>query len=142
MIQITTPPIGEGEDRIVYIHPTDKNKAIKLVKPNRLHKQSEREIKYYNKLLKRKNISWKHIPKFYGEISTNKGKGFVVELIRDYDGNISKNLDFYIKKFGLAFYKEKWEELKSYFLKERIITTSDIAYHNILLAKTKNYPKI
>ncbi len=135
MIKITTKPIGEGVERVAYLHPQDNKKLIKLVKPNCQNIQSKREVNYYNKLKKRKNMSWVHLPKFYGEIATDKGNGFVVELIRDYDGTISKNLDFYLKKCGVDAYKVSLEELKNYFIKEKIVFNYDISPENILVRK-------
>ncbi len=42
--------------------------------------------------------NWKHLPKFYGEVNTNKGLGFILELIKDYDGNVSKSFAYYLKR--------------------------------------------
>ncbi len=135
MLTINTPAIGEGCDRMVYLHPLDSNKVIKLTKPNGNDRQSNREIKCYNQLTKRKLTNWKHLPKYYGEVSTDKGKGFVVECVRDYDGELSKNLDFYISRDGLSVYIEKWNDFKSYFINEKIIVTDDITPENILVKK-------
>lgn len=129
--------IGKGNERACYIHPNDKNKAIKVSYEQELgrSKQSDTEIKYYKKLLKRKNLNWKHLPKFYGEIQTDKGKGFVVELIRDYDGEVSKSFKYYIEKDGLAKYKKELENYKNYLLENYIIFNYGMMQGNILLRK-------
>ncbi len=142
MIEITSTPIGEGRGRAVYVHPQDKNKAIKIGKKNRMPTESKREIKYYNQLRKRKKISWKHLPSFYGEVATNKGHGIVVELIRDYDGKISKRLDYYMKKNGFSVYEKEWEEFKSYFVNENIVIINDLTPENILLKKIDQHQSV
>lgn len=129
--------IGKGNERACYLHPADKNKAIKVSYDQEIgrSKQSDTEIKYYKKLLKRKNLSWKHLPRFYGEIQTNKGKGFIVELIRDYDGKVSKSFKYYIEKDGLQKYKKELENYKNYLLENYIIFNYGMMQGNILLRK-------
>ena len=129
--------IGKGNERACYIHPNDKNKAIKISYEQNLgrSKQTNTEIKYYKKLIKRKNLDWKHLPKFYGEVETNKGKGFIVELIRDYDGKVSKSFKYYIEKDGLDKYKKELETYKQYLLKNYIIFNYGMMQGNILLRK-------
>ncbi len=135
MIQITSMPIGEGCNRIVYLHPLDNNKIIKISKTDGMDAESKREIKYYNKLMKRDNINWEHLPKFYGVVETNRGSGIVVELIRDYDGGISKQLDYYIKENSLETYENEWEQLKLYLIEQNIVIINDITPENILLKR-------
>ena len=129
--------IGKGNERACYIHPDDNNKAIKVSYKQEIgrSKQSDTEIKYYKKLLKRKKLSWKHLPRFYGEVQTNKGKGFIVELIRDYDGEVSKSFKYYIEKDGLQKYKKELENYKNYLLENYIIFNYGMMQGNILLRK-------
>ncbi len=61
--------------------------------------------------------------------------GIVVELIRDYDGEISKNLQFYIKRDGFATYQKEWEEFKSYLITENILIGNDVTDLNILVKR-------
>jgi len=129
--------IGKGNERACYIHPDDKDKAIKVSYEQEIgrSKQSDTEIKYYKKLLKRKNLNWKHLPRFYGEVQTNKGKGFIVELIRDYDGEVSKSFKYYIEKDGLEKYKKELENYKNYLLENYVIFNYGMMQGNILLRK-------
>ncbi len=135
MIQINTEPIGEGWHRLVYKHPIHNDRAIKIVKQNGKSRQTRREIKIYKQLIKRNHKNWKHLPKYYGEIVTNKGTGIVVELVRDYDGKVSKKLDFYIKRDGFNAYKKEWEEFKSFFISEKILVGNDVSVRNILVKR-------
>lgn len=130
--------VGKGNERACYLHPEDKNKAVKVTYENNNRKKSKQtkiEVAYYKKLLKRGLTNWKHLPKFYGEINTNKGKGFVVEIIRDYDGEISKTFAYYLKENGLDKYKKELADYKQYFLDNKIIFNFGMMPKNILLRK-------
>ncbi|QTA80184.1 PhoP regulatory network protein domain-containing protein [Desulfonema limicola] len=135
MIIINSKPIGKGIERECYIHPMESNKIIKIssLAPNI---QSKREISYYKKLQKRKKMKWNHIPKFYGEVSTNLGAGFITELILDFDGKISKHFSLYIKQNGISVYSKQLEELKNYFINEKVIFNYDMSPKNLLLRRT------
>ena len=129
--------VAKGNERACYIHPADKNKAVKISYEQDLgrSKQSDLEIAYYKELLKKRDMSWKHLPKYYGEIETDKGTGFIIELIRDYDGEISKSFAYYIDKDGVDKYKQELKEYKEYFLKYHIIFNYGMMPKNILLRK-------
>ncbi len=129
--------IAKGNERACYLDSTDKNKAIKISYEQNIgrSKQTTTEISYYKELLKKQDISWKHLPKFYGEVKTNKGDGFIVELIRDYDGEISKSFQYYIDKNGVEKYKKELEEYKKFFLKYNVIFNYGMMPKNILLRK-------
>ncbi len=142
MLEITSKPIGEGCNRRVYLHPKDTDKIIKVSKTSFMDVDSKREIKYYSKLKKRKNISWKHLAKFYGKVVTNKGDAIVAELIRDYDGNIAKNFDYYIRQNGLVAYQKEWEDFKSYFINENIVVTFDLKPNNMLLKRINPHESV
>jgi hypothetical protein len=135
IIQIDTDPIGVGVERVCYVHPYDSNNIIKISRKKTL--QTTREIKYYTKLIKRKNVSFDHLPNFYGTVKTNLGDGFVVELIRDYDGEISKSLNWQLKNgLPLTALPDYLDELKNYFLNNLIIFNYDMRANNLLFQKT------
>ncbi len=86
--------VGKGLHRECYIHPNDEQRCIKVVVAGDLS-ESKREQSYY-KLLQKRGVSWDILPRFHGVIETNKGAGAVFDLIRDYDGEISKTLEYYL----------------------------------------------
>jgi serine/threonine protein kinase len=104
-------------------------------------KESKREQSYY-RLLEKRNISWEMLPRYYGVIESNLGHGAVFDLIRDYDGEISKTLEYYLSSseilelqcpcFLQAFYS-----LKKYLYKYKIIPM-DLKPENILYKKTSD----
>lgn len=130
--------IAKGNERAIYFYPNDENKTVKLTyegNKRKESKQSKKEISYYKELEKRGMKNWKHLPEFFGEIKTNKGDGFVIELIRDYDGEISKSFAYYLEKNAVARYKKELEEYKQYFLDNGIIFNYGMMPKNILLRK-------
>ncbi|MCD6174065.1 MAG: hypothetical protein J7J96_09825 [Sulfurimonas sp.] len=130
--------VGKGSERACYTHPTDHNKAVKISYEQHIgrSKQTTAEINYYKELLKKQDMNWKHLPKYYGEVKTDKGDGFIVELIRDYDGNVSKSFAYYINNFGVQNYTKELEEYKDFFLKHCVIFNYGMMPKNILLRKT------
>jgi hypothetical protein len=118
MLQIIKDPIGRGKQRACYVHPDDPRKAIKI-SSGEINTHSRREIKFYRKLQKRGGVDEKHIPKFYGLCETNLGQGIVVDLIRNYDGEVSRPLD----------------ELIHSFLHNLIIFNHDLTIGNLLVQK-------
>lgn len=90
--------IGEGSHRACYEHPDDKERCVKIGEID--SKESCRERDLY-RILKKRNISWDALSHFYGLVETNLGTGAVFELVRDYDGNVSKTLEFYLEQYSV-----------------------------------------
>ncbi len=135
MLQITTDPIGKGKERECYVHPDNPLKAIKIsVGVN--SQQSQREIKFYRKLQKRGGIDDQHIPRFYGLCDTNLGRGIVVDLIRNYDGEISRPLNWYLAQgYPIEEFEPCLDDVKQSFLNNLIIFNHDLSIGNLLFQK-------
>lgn len=132
---VVSEKVGTGKEKVCYVHPQDSDKAIKLPISN-TRVQTDREICYYRKLLKRKNVSYSHMPQFYGLITTNLGEGYVVDLVRDYDGEISKSLEWYLQNgFALDDFSVHLQDLKAYFLRNCIVFNHDMYDGNLLVKK-------
>ncbi|RLA48020.1 MAG: hypothetical protein DRR06_00870 [Gammaproteobacteria bacterium] len=135
MIEINSSAlIGKGLHRECYVHPQDKNLCIKVA-VNENIKETQREQKYY-RFLKRKNICWDMLPKFYGNIDTNMGSGAVFDMIRNHDASVSKTLEHYLDsnentESHYAGLVQSLALLKAYLLTENIITMT-IKPKNIL----------
>ena len=135
MLQITTHPIGKGKKRACYVHPEDPRKAIKIP-IGEISAQSRREIKFYRNLKKRHKTSIPHIPKFYGLCETNLGQGIVVDLIRNYDGEISRPLNWYLAEgYPIEYFESCLVELRQSLLENLIIFRHDLTIENLLLQK-------
>jgi len=136
MLQITHKPIGMGKERMCFVHPEDPRLAIKI-SIDVSSKQSDRELRFYRKLEKRGGVDSKHIPGFHGTCETNRGKGIVVDLVRDHDGQISRPLNWYLAQgFPIEEFEPYLEELKQSFLKNLIVFNHDMTVGNILVQKT------
>jgi len=136
MLQINSDPIGKGRERACYVHPEDPRKAIKI-SAGKVSAQSRREIKFYRKLQKRGGVVDEHIPNFYGLCETNLGQGIVVDLIRNYDGEISRPLNWYLAQgFPIGEFEPYLDELKQSFLQNLIIFNHDLTIGNLLVQKS------
>jgi hypothetical protein len=132
VLYIDSDPIGTGNERDTYIHPGDPRKCIKICKKKRPI-QTDREVAYFKKLQRRKDLSWTHLPRFFETIPTNKGSGMVVEVIRDYDGQISKNLTHYLSTgLSLNHFRAELDQLKAYLVEHCIIFNYDMSADNLL----------
>jgi hypothetical protein len=137
--------IAKSIGRIVYRHPDNPNQCLKIVHHKRID-ENKIDIKYYQHLQNR-GASFKHIACIRGEQNTNKGNAVIFELIKDYDGEISKTLQYYITPPPTYYYSPplhliKFDQLiakhllllKQYLLTERIVF-KDLNPGNILLCR-------
>ncbi len=135
MLQITKKPIGMGKERMCFVHPEDPRLAIKIAREE-VSQQSQREIKFYRKLEKRGGVHDRHIPGFHGLCETNRGVGIVVDLIRNYDGEIARPLNWYLAQgYPIEDFEPSLEELKQSFLQNLIIFNHDMTIGNLLVQK-------
>ncbi len=128
--------VNKGTNRACYIYLNDKNKCIKVdLKDN---KETKREIKYY-KFLQNKAISFKMLSKYFFSIDTSLGKGEVFELIKDYDGKVSIEVDKYLNNKTSSYEHIKniinlIPTLKKYLYEEKIYV-KDLNPVNIVFQK-------
>ena len=82
--------LGDGNHKVVYAHPSDRNLCVKLLftTPD---SDFDREMKYRRALGKRAE-SMTLLTKYYGEIETNLGVGYVFERVIDFDGSNSRTV--------------------------------------------------
>lgn len=134
-LQITGEPIGEGQERICYRHPDDPAKLIKLQKGDS-DKQTRRELELYRQLARRGMHDFEHIPRYYGMVETDRGRGFVVDLVMDYDGLPSKSLWWHFQQgYPVAEFQDYLDELRRYLLDNRVVFSVDMGRFNILFQK-------
>lgn len=88
--------MGFGKHHRCYRHPGDNSLCIKVLQPDRHSKVLRREISYYSHLTKR-NIDWRHIARFHGEVKTQLGVGAVFERVRNADGSTASSLSQMLK---------------------------------------------
>lgn len=100
--------IGKGAHKHCYVHPEKNDFCIKIANEH-CFKEVKKELNYY-KHLKATHSLTDVLPDYYGQVETNLGPGYVYDIIRDYNGDISKPVDFYFQD------KEETESLKKAFL--------------------------
>ena len=135
MLKITSEPIGTGRERACYVHPEDPRLAIKMPM-GEVSDQTQRDLKFYRKLKKRGIKGIPHLPDFHGLCDTNLGRGIVVDLIRNYDGEISRPLKWYLAQgVPIEEFNEFLEELKQSFLQNLIIFNHDMTIGKLLFQR-------
>lgn len=128
------PEIGRGDERVCYQNPYDASKCLKVSSKVKC-KQSKREIRYFQYLIRR-GVSFEYMPKFFGAIETDKFIGFEQELIRNNSGRRPLDVRHYLKKpLSPSQQEEFWfamKELKSYLIRYNIIPC-DLVMSNMLV---------
>lgn len=88
--------LGKGGHRACYRHPADQSKCIKII----LNSDGERTVNFelgFLHTLHKRGYFPRLIPRFYGTIETNKGKGYVYDLVQNADGTSAMTLDDFLK---------------------------------------------
>ncbi|RLA46683.1 MAG: hypothetical protein DRR04_04580 [Gammaproteobacteria bacterium] len=130
--------IGRGLHRECFIHPDNHERCIKIIVAGNSN-ENHREAKYYG-LLARRGISWAMLTRFHGLVETNLGEGAIFDLVRDYDGGVSKTLTYYLSSEELTTVNSKplasaLARLRAYLLENRVVTMT-LKTKNILFQKT------
>ena len=86
-------PFGTGAHRKCFPHPEDPSRCIKVIynASTSAKKEIVRELKYYE-VLNRSLKDWSGVPRYYGQIQTDVGTGYVYDLIKNYDGTPAPTL--------------------------------------------------
>lgn len=82
--------LGTGMHKTVYAHPTDPHLCIKILHTTP-DPDLERELRY-RKTLGSRADSMTLLTKYFGEVDTSEGKGYLFERVIDFDGKSSKTL--------------------------------------------------
>ena len=82
--------LGDGNHKIVYAHPTDKNLCVKILRtPDDPDFAKESR---YRKALGDRADKMTLLTKYFGEVETSKGKGYLFERVIDFDGKNSQTM--------------------------------------------------
>ena len=137
--------IGKGCDHRCYIHPTNDLLCVKIYyNPDKKHLYGSLN---YNKNMLKKQCFSSVLPKYYGEIQTNMGVGYVYDLIRDYDGNISNTLRHYLLskdllKNNLSEFARCLKILQTKMIEDRVITNELVASNILYQKESENSGKL
>ena len=82
--------LGVGNHKTVYAHPTDKNLCVKIL--HTLDDPDFAKESRYRKALGDRADKMTLLTKFFGEVETSKGKGYLFERVLDYDGKVCQTM--------------------------------------------------
>jgi hypothetical protein len=150
-------PFARGGKRECFVHPVHTDRCVKLPRPDSLPADLKRNAPWLRSVRKSvddydENVSdwkvldalhgagdtslWQHLPRFYGWEETDRGRGLVIELVRDADGLISRTLLDRLWETGYdANLQAAVAELAA-FWEARTIPSRSLGLHNIV-AQTK-----
>lgn len=138
--------IGNGGVRKVYQHPLDNNRCIKVTYNHSRRRSVRREILYLC-LYRLRNKPFLHLPRFHGFCDSNRGRGAIFDLYRDYNGKRSVMLSEHIAQTSSSPLSP-WnivallDELLNHLLENEIIV-SDPAPSNLLVHYVaRNRPRL
>ena len=130
--------LGQGCHKKVYLHPQTANKCVKVIYNELGMKDITRELNY-RKYRDDNNMPTTVIPQYFGEITTNLGKGYVFERICDYDGKTSLSLRDYVlnpemMKANFADLVVLLQKLKRQIMADNLVTMG-VTDENILVCR-------
>ncbi|MBR7068965.1 MAG: hypothetical protein IKI30_00770 [Oxalobacter sp.] len=133
-------PFGRGAHRKCFPHPENPNQCIKVIynPSTSAKKEIVRELKYYE-VLNRSLKDWRGVPRYYGQVQTDIGTGYVYDLIKNYDGTPAPTLKQMMEECKTVEEAGKilriFKSLKQY-LHDNEIQTLPLQSYNILCQKT------
>jgi len=132
--------IGMGGQQKTFIHPTDPSKCVKIAYAyNGTNRDIKKELRY-RRVCADKLKNSRLITKYFGEVPTNMGTGYVYERVRDFNGNTSKDLGVFLKELSTDAESLKVVEnillgFKEDFMRERIVIV-DRNITNLMVQET------
>jgi hypothetical protein len=146
--------LAKGAQRIVYVHPDDAGKVLKLIREDQTpeKRRARRWIKTFRSLktydqnmqdylqhqrLKKKKHTAKCVYEIFGYIETTLGPALETEHIRDADGNSSETLKEYVRHNGVERLSPLIEEL-FVSLRANHVVIRELHLKNILVRKDKD----
>ena len=133
-------PFEKGTKRSCYVHPDDPNLCVKVISGQSYDRkklvEQRLEIEDFA-LLKHRDeaVLFERFPKNAGVVSTDLGQGIINQLLRDFDGQISRNFGELIIKEGLNLeLKQDIMKLKQWLRTHRCLTR-DTGPHNMVAVR-------
>lgn len=148
-------PFGVGGRRECYVHPLDPDKCVKVLRkddrrtvriakkgglvPVWLRRQYDNNADEERSLMQLQrrlgDEMRKHFPACYGFVETDRGRGLVLDLVRDHDGPISRSIRELISSgVDLDELRPAFDEFGA-FLLEHVVQTRNLHDHNMAARK-------
>ena len=151
-------PFGVGGRRACYVHPLDPAKCVKVLRTDdrrtvrhkktiipahwrREYDNNAHEKRVLEDIGKRIGPAMgAHLPRSYGMVPTDLGPGFVLDLVRDHDGRISRSLrELITTGYPLGKLRPSFEEFGR-FLSDHLILTRKLLDHNLVVSMQPDGP--
>ena len=122
---------------------TDPERTVRLkrsgawkTKFGRVYDNNEHEKNELDKLFRKHGeVIRRHLPQHYGFVETDLGLGLVLDLMRDFDGEISMSLREWISTGNsISKIESAFQEFGG-FMRAHAILTRDILDHNIVVVR-------
>jgi len=84
-VLVLSEKVGSGNDRECWRHPINPALCVKVAKPEQERTQNDIDY-HYGRLLARRGVPTPHLTRVHGWVMTNRGRGLVVDLVRQPDG--------------------------------------------------------
>lgn len=152
-------PFGVGGRRLCFVHPEDETKCIKVlrsddervirsqkslipVKWRRIYDNNAHEQKELARIYSQAGAAMAaHFPMVHGEVDTTLGKGLVLDLMRDEDGAIARDVRVLLQAgFPLDELRSVFNQFGNFLLQYRILTRN-LLDHNLVVTMGKQGPK-
>jgi hypothetical protein len=153
-------PIGKGRYRLVFLHPDDDTKCIKIEHGERTEKPksplglirpavtgNDRELSEYRRLIAAGVEYDRYFPRFYGVVDTDLGQGICVEVLKGSDGKPPMSIKEYLhenrpppRDFCL-FFREEYRKFAE-FCAENLIMSASTGFENVAIIQVGGAPKL
>ena len=152
----TLKPFAIGGTRRCYIHPNDPDLCVKVLREDRTPEvrksqtqgfkqhlplrnfddQWKEQCAYEALMRKASQVTWKHVPEYFGTVDTDMGLGIVTRVFRNHDGSYPLTLEHLVPKGITDSLERALQEFKAWLRKE-LFLSRHLLPHNIIVVETE-----
>lgn len=149
-------PFAIGGTRRCYIHPNDSDLCVKVLREDRTPEvrksqtqgfkqhlplrnfddQWKEQCAYEALMPKASQVTWKHVPEYFGTVDTDMGLGIVTRVFRNHDGSYPLTLEHLVPKGITDSLKGALQEFKTW-LRTELFLSRHLLPHNIIVVETE-----
>jgi len=149
-------PFGIGGRRLCFEHPDDPGKCIKVLRTDNRRTVRHTKLWYWPTRWRRQYDNnaheemvltalfhrigpamTEHLPNCYGRVETDLGSGLVLDLYREPDGTISRNLrELLSNGHDLETFRPAFELFCNFLLENRVLTRALLDHNLVVQSQT------
>lgn len=150
-------PFAIGGTRRCYIHPNDPDLCVKVLREDRTPEvrkgqtqgfkqhlpirnfddQWKEQCAYEALMPKASQVTWKHVPEYFGTVDTDMGLGIVTRVFRNHDGSFPLTLEHLVPKGITDSLEQALQEFKAW-LRQELFLSRHLLPHNIIVVETES----